>query len=39
MWQLHKQGAGGIVGDEMGLGKTVQVCAIGEVGMLVVSRL
>lgn len=25
MWQLHKQGAGGIVGDEMGLGKTVQV--------------
>lgn len=31
MWQLHRQGAGGIVGDEMGLGKTVQVCAIGEV--------
>lgn len=26
MWQLHSQGAGGIVGDEMGLGKTVQVC-------------
>lgn len=26
MWQLYKQGAGGIVGDEMGLGKTVQVC-------------
>lgn len=25
MWQLHRQGAGGIVGDEMGLGKTVQV--------------
>jgi len=23
---LHKQGAGGILGDEMGLGKTVQVC-------------
>lgn len=28
MWQLHRQGAGGIVGDEMGLGKTVQVCAM-----------
>ncbi|CAM9285531.1 unnamed protein product [Phaeothamnion confervicola] len=27
MWQLHRQGAGGIVGDEMGLGKTVQVAA------------
>ncbi|CAM9254896.1 unnamed protein product [Ectocarpus sp. 8 AP-2014] len=27
MWQLHRQGAGGIVGDEMGLGKTVQVSA------------
>ncbi|CAM9176674.1 unnamed protein product [Choristocarpus tenellus] len=27
MWQLHQQGAGGIVGDEMGLGKTVQVSA------------
>lgn len=26
MWQLHRQGAGGIIGDEMGLGKTVQVC-------------
>jgi hypothetical protein len=25
MWQLHQQGAGGVVGDEMGLGKTVQV--------------
>ena len=25
MWELHKQGAGGLVGDEMGLGKTVQV--------------
>jgi DNA excision repair protein ERCC-6 len=23
MWELHKQGAGGIVGDEMGLGKTI----------------
>lgn len=28
MWQLHKQGAGGIVGDEMGLGKTVQVWCV-----------
>eukprot|EP00903_Cladosiphon_okamuranus_P019263 g17709.t1 len=27
MWQLHRQGAGGIIGDEMGLGKTVQVSA------------
>ncbi|KAG5176938.1 P-loop containing nucleoside triphosphate hydrolase protein [Tribonema minus] len=27
MWQLHQQGAGGIVGDEMGLGKTVQIAA------------
>ena len=25
MWELHCQGAGGVVGDEMGLGKTVQV--------------
>ena len=30
MWQLHKQGAGGIVGDEMGLGKTVQVQCVDE---------
>lgn len=30
MWQLHRQGAGGIVGDEMGLGKTVQVCGVDE---------
>ena len=27
MWELHCQGAGGVVGDEMGLGKTVQVCS------------
>lgn len=27
MWELHKQGAGGIIGDEMGLGKTIQVVA------------
>lgn len=39
MWQLHRQGAGGIVGDEMGLGKTVQVCAIGEVCLFVFIRL
>lgn len=39
MWQLHRQGAGGIIGDEMGLGKTVQVCAIGEVGVPCFSRL
>lgn len=42
MWQLHRQGAGGIVGDEMGLGKTVQVCPTGEAGLtlfVVVSRL
>ncbi|KAL9180108.1 hypothetical protein ACHAXT_008078 [Thalassiosira profunda] len=25
MWELHCQGAGGVVGDEMGLGKTVQI--------------
>lgn len=25
LWDLYKQGVGGIVGDEMGLGKTVQV--------------
>ncbi|CAM9248775.1 unnamed protein product [Chrysoparadoxa australica] len=25
LWQLYRQGAGGIIGDEMGLGKTVQV--------------
>lgn len=30
MWQLHKQGAGGVVGDEMGLGKTVQVQCVDE---------
>ena len=27
MWELNRQGCGGIVGDEMGLGKTVQVSA------------
>ena len=27
MWELHNQGAGGVLGDEMGLGKTVQVIA------------
>ena len=27
MWELHNQGAGGILGDEMGLGKTVQIIA------------
>ena len=27
LWELHMQGAGGIIGDEMGLGKTVQVAA------------
>ena len=25
MWELRRQGAGGVVGDDMGLGKTVQV--------------
>ena len=25
LWELHCQGAGGIIGDEMGLGKTIQV--------------
>ncbi|KAG0269888.1 hypothetical protein DFQ27_001732 [Actinomortierella ambigua] len=25
LWELHCQGAGGIIGDEMGLGKTVQI--------------
>ncbi|OAF70886.1 hypothetical protein A3Q56_01358 [Intoshia linei] len=25
LWELHKQGAGGIVADEMGLGKTIQL--------------
>lgn len=27
LWELYRQGAGGILGDEMGLGKTVQVSA------------
>lgn len=27
MWNLFKQGKGGILGDEMGLGKTIQICA------------
>ncbi|KAL0481875.1 DNA excision repair protein ERCC [Acrasis kona] len=25
LWELHKQGVGGVIGDEMGLGKTIQV--------------
>ncbi|KAF9347150.1 hypothetical protein BGX34_003347, partial [Mortierella sp. NVP85] len=25
LWELHCQGAGGIIGDEMGLGKTIQI--------------
>ncbi|GMI29423.1 hypothetical protein TeGR_g3527 [Tetraparma gracilis] len=36
MWELHTQGAGGIVGDEMGLGKTVQVAAF--LGAMAVNR-
>jgi len=36
MWELHLQGAGGIVGDEMGLGKTVQVCSY--LGAMTASR-
>jgi DNA excision repair protein ERCC-6 len=27
MWELHRQGAGGIIADEMGLGKTLQTIA------------
>ncbi|KAF9903171.1 hypothetical protein EC991_004117 [Linnemannia zychae] len=27
LWELHCQGAGGIIGDEMGLGKTIQIIA------------
>lgn len=27
LWELHKQGFGGILGDEMGLGKTLQAIA------------
>ena len=27
LYELHEQGAGGIIGDEMGLGKTIQVIA------------
>ncbi|XP_070379170.1 DNA excision repair protein ERCC-6-like isoform X3 [Dermacentor albipictus] len=27
LWELHRQGCGGIVGDEMGLGKTIQTIA------------
>ncbi|CAG2104982.1 unnamed protein product [Medioppia subpectinata] len=27
LWELHRNGCGGIVGDEMGLGKTIQVIA------------
>ena len=36
MWELHCQGAGGIVGDEMGLGKTVQVSAF--LGTMAVNK-
>ena len=27
LWELHRQGVGGILGDEMGLGKTVQIAS------------
>mmetsp|Transcript_45072 Transcript_45072/g.72014 ORF Transcript_45072/g.72014 Transcript_45072/m.72014 type:complete len:1197 (-) Transcript_45072:101-3691(-) len=27
LWDLHRQGTGGILGDEMGLGKTVQIAS------------
>ena len=27
LWDLHRQGTGGIIGDEMGLGKTIQIAA------------
>ena len=27
LWNLHKNGTGGILGDEMGLGKTIQIIA------------
>ena len=37
MWELHCQGAGGIVGDEMGLGKTVQVSSY--LGAMAANRL
>jgi DNA excision repair protein ERCC-6 len=36
MWELHCQGAGGVVGDEMGLGKTVQVSSF--VGAMAANR-
>ena len=36
MWELYRQGAGGIVGDEMGLGKTVQLCSF--LGCMASSR-
>ncbi|KAL7551243.1 hypothetical protein ACHAWF_014429 [Thalassiosira exigua] len=36
MWELHRQGAGGVVGDEMGLGKTVQVSSF--LGAMAASR-
>lgn len=36
LWELHCQGAGGVVGDEMGLGKTVQVSAF--VGAMAANR-
>jgi len=37
MWELHTQGAGGVVGDEMGLGKTVQVASF--LGSMASNRL
>mmetsp|Transcript_36444 Transcript_36444/g.76804 ORF Transcript_36444/g.76804 Transcript_36444/m.76804 type:complete len:1371 (-) Transcript_36444:194-4306(-) len=37
MWELHCQGAGGVVGDEMGLGKTVQVSSF--LGAMAANRL
>ncbi|KAL7542684.1 hypothetical protein ACHAXR_011990 [Thalassiosira sp. AJA248-18] len=37
MWELHCQGAGGVVGDEMGLGKTVQVSSY--LGAMAANRL
>jgi len=37
MWELHCQGAGGVVGDEMGLGKTVQVSSF--LGSMASNRL
>jgi SNF2 family DNA or RNA helicase len=36
MWEIHTQGAGGIVADEMGLGKTIQTIAF-LAGLLISS--